>query len=60
MIAYLARVLVRSVVTLFAIVSVTFIATRLSGNPIDTFLGEGLTTEGREELIRYFQLDRTL
>ncbi len=60
MIAYLARVLVRSVVTLFAIVSVTFIATRLSGNPIDTFLGEGLTKEGREELIRYFQLDRTL
>ncbi|SEL29586.1 ABC transporter permease [Pacificibacter marinus] len=60
MIPYLARVVVKSVVTLFAIFTVTFIATRLSGNPIDTFLGEGLTTEGREELIRYFQLDASL
>ncbi|WP_158967103.1 ABC transporter permease [Chachezhania sediminis] len=60
MIAYVLRVLAKSAVTLFAIVTVTFIATRLSGNPIETFLGEGLTTEGREELIRYFQLDRSL
>ncbi|WP_121062666.1 ABC transporter permease [Chachezhania antarctica] len=60
MIAYLARISVKSVVTLFAIVTVTFIATRLSGNPIDTFLGDGLTAEGRAELIRYFQLDGTL
>jgi len=60
MIPYLLRVLVKAVVTIFAIVSVTFIATRLSGNPIDTFLGDGLTTEGREELIRYFQLDGSL
>lgn len=60
MIPYLLRVLVKAVVTIFAIVSVTFIATRLSGNPIDTFLGDGLTAEGREELIRYFQLDGSL
>ncbi|OWU86155.1 ABC transporter permease [Oceanicola sp. 22II-s10i] len=60
MIPYLLRILVKAVVTIFAIVSVTFIATRMSGNPIDTFLGDGLTAEGREELIRYFQLDRSL
>ncbi|AGI70242.1 GsiC-like peptide ABC-transporter permease protein (plasmid) [Octadecabacter antarcticus 307] len=60
MIPYLTRVAVKSLVTLFAIVTVTFIVTRLSGNPIDTFLGEGLTTEGREELIRYFQLEGTV
>ncbi|MEM5475531.1 ABC transporter permease [Pacificibacter sp. AS14] len=60
MIPYLTRVVVKSAITLFAIATLTFIATRLSGNPIDTFLGEGLTTEGRLELIRYFQLDGTL
>ncbi|GHF64857.1 ABC transporter permease [Seohaeicola zhoushanensis] len=60
MIAYLVKIPVKAMVTLFAIVTVTFVATRLSGNPIDTFLGDGLTAEGREELIRYFQLDGTL
>lgn len=60
MIPYLARVLVKAVVTLLAIVTVTFIATRFSGNPIDTFLGEGLTTEGRQALIAYFQLEQSL
>ena len=60
MIPYLLRLAVKAVVTLFAIVTVTFVATRLSGNPIDTFLGEGLTTEGREALIAYFDLDRSL
>ncbi|GLT11983.1 ABC transporter permease [Sulfitobacter pseudonitzschiae] len=60
MIPYLIRVAVKSVVTLFAIATITFIATRLSGNPIDTFLGDGLTEEGRAELIRYFQLDGSL
>ena len=53
MIAYLLRLAVKAVVTLFAIVTVTFVATRLSGNPIDTFLGEGLTAEGRQALIDY-------
>lgn len=60
MIRYLIRIAVKSVVTLFAIATITFIATRLSGNPIDTFLGDGLTEEGRAELIRYFQLDGSL
>tara|TARA_R110002033_G_scaffold66756_4_gene117746 strand:+ start:1043 stop:1969 length:927 start_codon:yes stop_codon:yes gene_type:complete len=60
MIPYLIRVAVKSVVTLFAIATITFFATRLSGNPIDTFLGDGLTEEGRAELIRYFQLDGSL
>lgn len=60
MIPYLIRVAMKSVVTLFAIATITFIATRLSGNPIDTFLGDGLTEEGRAELIRYFQLDGSL
>ncbi|MCA1300168.1 ABC transporter permease [Stappia indica] len=57
---YLLRHVLKAVVTLWAIVTVTFVATRLSGNPIDTFLGEGLTAEGRQALIDYFQLDRSL
>jgi len=57
---YLLRVVIKMAVTLFAIVTVTFVATRLSGNPIDTFLGEGLTDEGRDALIAYFQLDRSI
>ncbi|MBY6092336.1 ABC transporter permease [Maritimibacter alkaliphilus] len=60
MIPYLLRLVVKAAVTLFAIVTVTFVATRLSGNPIDTFLGEGLTEEGRQALISYFELDRSL
>lgn len=60
MTAYLLRVVIKMAVTLFAIVTVTFVATRLSGNPIDTFLGEGLTDEGRDALIAYFQLDRSI
>ncbi|MCA0922529.1 ABC transporter permease [Pseudooceanicola nanhaiensis] len=60
MIPYLLRLVVKAAVTLFAIVTVTFVATRLSGNPIDTFLGEGLTEEGRQALINYFELDRSL
>ena len=59
MIPYLLRLVVKAAVTLFAIVTVTFVATRLSGNPIDTFLGEGLTEEGRQALISYFELDRS-
>ncbi|WBU53622.1 ABC transporter permease [Paracoccus sp. SCSIO 75233] len=57
---YIIRVLLKAVLTLFAIVTATFVATRLSGNPMDTFLGEGLTAEGREQLIEYFQLDGSL
>ena len=60
MIPYLLRLVVKAAVTLFAIVTVTFVASRLSGNPIDTFLGEGLTEEGRQALISYFELDRSL
>lgn len=58
--SYILRVLLKAVATLFAIVTATFISTRLSGNPIDTFLGEGLTAEGRQALIAYFKLDKSV
>ena len=60
MTVYVLRVLVKMAITLFVIVSATFLATRLSGSPLETFLGEGLTAEGRQALIDYFELDRSL
>jgi ABC-type dipeptide/oligopeptide/nickel transport system permease component len=48
------------VVTFFVIITVVFIATRLSGNPVETILGDGLTKEDREILIRYYELDRSI
>ncbi|ARE39038.1 Oligopeptide transport system permease protein OppB [Rhodovulum sp. P5] len=60
MIDYVARALLRMIVTLFVIVTLVFFATRLSGSPLDTFLGEGLTAEDREMLITYFGLDGSI
>ncbi|MEO1746927.1 MAG: ABC transporter permease, partial [Pseudomonadota bacterium] len=59
MIAYIARAVLRMVVTMFVIVSLVFFATRLSGSPLDSFLGDGLTAEDRDLLMVYFQLDGT-
>lgn len=60
MLRHVARTLFRMVVTFFVIVTLVFFATRLSGNPIDFVLGEGLTQEDREILTRYYELDRSL
>lgn len=57
MLAYALRTLVKMVITLFAIVTLVFFATRLSGNPIDFVLGEGITKEDRELLTTYYGLD---
>lgn len=57
---YILRTLVKMVVTLFVIVTLVFFATRLSGSPLDTFLGEGLTPEDREAMIRYFGLEGSI
>lgn len=60
MIWYIARILVKMIVTLFVIVTVVFFATRLTGSPLDTFLGEGLTAEDREAMIAYFGLEGSI
>lgn len=57
MLTYALRTLVKMVITLFAIVTLVFFATRLSGNPIDFVLGEGITKEDRELLTTYYGLD---
>jgi glutathione transport system permease protein len=58
--AYIARALLRMAITMFVIVTLVFFATRISGSPLDSFLGDGLTAEDRELLITYFELDGTI
>jgi ABC-type dipeptide/oligopeptide/nickel transport system permease component len=43
--------------TFFAIVTLTFFATRISGNQIDFVIGQGITDEDRVLLTRYYGLD---
>lgn len=60
MTAYIARTLVKMAVTLFAVITLVFFATRLSGSPLETFLGQGLTAEDRALMIEYFGLNGSL
>lgn len=60
MIWYITRIFLKMFVTLFVIVTVVFFATRLTGSPLDTFLGEGLTAEDRELMITYFGLEGSI
>ncbi|MDX5350190.1 MAG: ABC transporter permease, partial [Paracoccaceae bacterium] len=58
MIALVLRRIFRAAVTFFAIVTLVFFATRMSGSPLDFIIGEGLSVEDRATLIRYYELDR--
>lgn len=60
MTVYILRTLLKMALTLFVIVTLVFFATRLSGSPLETFLGQGLTTEDREMMIVYFGLEGSL
>lgn len=57
---YILRTLFKMAVTLFVIITLVFFATRLTGSPLETFLGEGLTQEDRELMIAYFGLDGSI
>ncbi|MCD9148844.1 ABC transporter permease [Pseudophaeobacter flagellatus] len=58
MLSYALRTLIRMVLTFFVIVTIVFFATRLSGNAIDFVIGEGMTSDDRDLLITYYELDR--
>jgi peptide/nickel transport system permease protein len=60
MLEFLGGRLLRMAVTLWAIVSVVFLATRLTGNPIDFLMPEGLDAASRREMIAYWGLDRSV
>ncbi|WP_323781771.1 ABC transporter permease [Thalassovita sp.] len=58
MLSYTLRTLMRMALTFFVIVTIVFFATRLSGNAVDFVIGDGMTTEDRDLLIKYYELDR--
>lgn len=60
MFEFLSGRLLRMAITLWAIVSVVFLATRLTGNPIDFLMPEGLDAASRREMIAYWGLDRSV
>ena len=57
---YILRTLLKMCLTLFVIITLVFFATRLSGSPLDTFLGDGLTEEDRALMIEYFGLNGSI
>lgn len=57
---YIAKTLAKMVLVIFVIITVVFFATRLSGSPLDTFLGDGLTEEDRAIMIEYFGLNGSI
>lgn len=59
MIALVLRRLLRAAFTFLIIVTLVFLATRLSGSPLDFVIGEGLSPEDRAILIRYYELDQS-
>lgn len=50
----------RMLVTIWAIATIVFLATRATGNPIDFLMPEGLDAQSRAEMIAYFGLDQPL
>ncbi len=57
---FVALRLLRMLATLWAIATVVFLAIRLTGNPIDYLMPEGLDAEGRRAMIAYWGLDADL
>lgn len=58
MAGFLLRKAGRMAITLWVIATVVFAATRLTGNPIDFLMPEGLDAASRAEMIAYWGLDR--
>lgn len=55
-----ARRIVAATVSLFGVITITFVATRMIGNPVELLLGNNATQEGRDALIRELGLDQPL
>ncbi len=58
MTAFLLSRILRMAITLWLVATAVFLATRLTGNPIDYLMPEGLDAEGRAAMIAYWGLDR--
>ena len=57
---FLQRRLLRMIVTLWAVASAVFLAVRLTGNPVDFLMPEGMDAQGRAAMIAYWGLDAGL
>ncbi|MFT6774084.1 MAG: ABC-type dipeptide/oligopeptide/nickel transport system permease component [Paracoccaceae bacterium] len=60
MLRHAAATVFRMLMTFFVIVTLVFFATRLSGNPIDFVIGQGITEEDRVLLTEYYGLDGSI
>ncbi|MEQ9153362.1 MAG: ABC transporter permease [Parvibaculum sp.] len=60
MLRYLSIRTVRALVTLWVVLTVVFVATRITGNTVDFLLPEGTDPESRAAIVRYLGLDRSL
>ncbi|MFA5580543.1 MAG: ABC transporter permease [Paracoccaceae bacterium] len=60
MLRFIVNRLLRMALTFLAIATLVFFATRLSGNPIDYIMAEGLGQAERDLMIRYFRLDEPI
>ena len=49
----------RAFLTIWGVITLTFIATRIAGNPIDNFAPEGLSNEEYNYLMEYFGLNES-
>lgn len=58
MLTFVAKRLSRMAMTLWVIVTAVFMATRLTGNPIDFLMPEGMDAASRETMMAYWGLDR--
>lgn len=59
MAGFLTTRLLRTVLTIWLIVTAVFFATRLTGDVLDFLLPEGVDAEGRQAMVRYLGLDRS-
>ncbi len=57
MTAFVATRLGRMAMTLWVIVTAVFFATRLTGNPVDFLMPEGMDAASRRTMIAYWGLD---
>lgn len=58
MVRFLARRMLRVALMLWVIGSLVFFATRLTGNPIDSLMPDGIDAASRQAMIAYWGLDR--
>ncbi|MCU1490352.1 MAG: hypothetical protein JWM85_1757 [Acidimicrobiaceae bacterium] len=60
MIRYVLRHILQMVVTVWGVVTITFLVLRITGNPVDALLSPNATAQQRRQLIRELGLDQSV